>query len=751
MSLKKPIVVEPLTDFPIGGSAAVGPPWRPVEGEELMEFLSRVVPEESRSSVRDAAIGILGRGVAPAAGVGQETGLVVGYVQSGKTMSFEAVATAARDNAYQVVIVVAGTSKPLFRQSTSRLRRDLQLDDPNSPRRWELHENPEKDSGTRQALQHVLEDWRDPNTPAEYKQTVLITVLKHYKRLASLTALLSSLDLRGVPVLVVDDEADQASLNTEVDQGEESATYRRFMELRRALPTHTFLQYTATPQAPLLVSLVDSLSPNFINVLEPGENYVGGAEFFREPLDKVLRIPEGDVPRSTDPSIPPPESLLKALAVFIVGVTAGLMRDRNTGNRSMLVHPSHLTAYHQQYCNWVRNVVDEWKTVLGLAEDDPDRSDLIQILRVAHTELSRTVADLPSFEDLQRHLRFAFRRTRVLEVNARKGGKTPEVNWQSAYGWILVGGQAMDRGFTVEGLTVTYMPRGIGVGNADTVQQRARFFGYKKSYFGYCRVYLSESAVDAFRAYVEHEEDVRSRLVEFQNSGRPLDDWKRAFVLDPSLQPCRRQVVENEYVRGTYSDAWVVPRIVLPPEEVLQANRSVVDDFLERLNFREDDGHPDRSEFQRHYECRGVPLRQVMDELLVRMRVPGSVDSERNTGMLLQLQRALEDEPERACTVYQMSMGKSRSRGVDENGRLANLFQGADPVVPLAKRGTVYPGDREVREAGKVAVQIHNLELTGRSEAEAGDAEEVLARDVAVLAVWVPAGLATSWLVQTGH
>ena len=79
-------------------------------------------------------------------------------------------------------------------------------------------------------------------------------------------------------------------------------------------------------------------------------------------------------------------------------------------------------------------------------------------------------------------VRFAFRNTRVLEVNAR-GGRTPPVDWRSAYGWILVGGQAMDRGFTVEGLTVTYMPRGIGVGNADTVQQRARFFGYKRRYF----------------------------------------------------------------------------------------------------------------------------------------------------------------------------------------------------------------------------------------------------------------------------
>src|SRR5690606_3425985 len=124
------------------------------------------------------------------------------------------------------------------------------------------------------------------------------------------------------------------------------------------------------------------------------------------------------------------------------------------------------------------------------------------------------------FEEIVRYLRLAFRQTRLLEVNARQG-RTPEVDWRSAYGWILVGGQAMDRGFTVEGLTVTYMPRGIGVGNADTVQQRARFFGYKRSYLGYCRVYLEQGTLSAFQSYVTHEEDMRSQLEDIEASGRP--------------------------------------------------------------------------------------------------------------------------------------------------------------------------------------------------------------------------------------
>ena len=88
-------------------------------------------------------------------------------------------------------------------------------------------------------------------------------------------------------------------------------------------------------------------------------------------------------------------------------------------------------------------------------------------------------------------------------------GKTESPDWKD-YSYILVAGQALDRGFTVEGLTVSYMPRGTGVGNADTIQQRARWFGYKEDYLGYCRVYLSVEGEAAYQAYVEHEDTCAS-------------------------------------------------------------------------------------------------------------------------------------------------------------------------------------------------------------------------------------------------
>ena len=128
---------------------------------------------------------------------------------------------------------------------------------------------------------------------------------------------------------------------------------------------------------------------------------------------------------------------------------------------------------------------DDWQRVLELPDGDADKRDLLDGFRQDYVELSGTVDNIPSFDDLARRLPRAFRNTKIEQVNARSG-KTPEINWSQSFGWILVGGQSMDRGFTVEGLTVTYMPRGPGIGNADTSAAAWPFFSaISQRYLGF--------------------------------------------------------------------------------------------------------------------------------------------------------------------------------------------------------------------------------------------------------------------------
>jgi len=718
--------------------------WTPHVGQETMDFLNRSVPAESRNELESNAVAILSKGISPEATEGTQTGLVVGYVQSGKTMSFETVAALARDNNFQIVIVIAGVTTNLLGQSTERLARDLGLNDPTLPRRWVQLENPGNTDDSVQLINSALDDWRDPDTPEDLRRTVLITVLKQHQRLGHLTALLTCLDLGGVAILIVDDEADQASLNNETSQDSESTTYARLMELRSAIPQHTYLQYTATPQAPLLINIIDSLSPNFVEVLEPGPAYVGGRDFFKVNPHLIKNIPSEDVPTRSNPLVEPPETLLDALRIFLLGIAAAIELGEHQGNRSMLVHPSHLTAQHHDFYNWIRDILEDWKSCLEQPEDDPDRQEVLETLRIAHSELLLTVGDdLPQFEQLARRLRLAINRVQIMEVNATSG-KTPKIEWQNSFGWILVGGAAMDRGFTIEGLTVTYMPRGIGVGNADTIQQRARFFGYKRGYFGYCRVYLEDGSRQAFEDYVDHEEDIRAQLLAVQDTPQSLNNWKRAFIMSSALKPCRSNVLDFDYMHVPLANRWISPRFVLNTSEITTENRQYVQDFIQSNAFEPNEGHNARTEIQRHSVSDAVPLQSVLDDLLIPFRVTGATDSHRNTALLLQLRKVLEERPDETCAIYQMSSGSKRLRAIGEDGEIRNLYQGEAPVSPLAQRGSIYPGDQAIKDGGRITVQIHFLDLRN----EDGN---IVSPDTYVLAVFLPGSLAETYVVQMGQ
>lgn len=651
-------------------------------------------------------------------------------------MSFTAVTALARDNSYALVVLITGTSIPLSEQSLERLRRDLRLGT-RSDRRWQHFHNPRRDQ-TLHTIQSTLTDWRDPEVSEAERQTVLVTVMKNHRHLAHLNELLRALELSDVAALVIDDEADQAGLNNLVLQGRQSTTYRRLVELRHLLPHHTYLQYTATPQAPLLINLIDVLSPRFAEVLTPGNDYVGGREFFIERPDLTRIIPAGEIPSRNNPLSEPPATLLEAMRIFVLGVAAGIHLDGGRENRSMMVHPSQQTMQHAEYARWVRETKQHWERLLSLDDQDPDRQAFAAELTVSYADLRATVDGLPELATLLGVLRRAIRRIQVTEVNAVRG-RTPQIDWSASYGHILVGGQAMDRGFTVRGLTVTYMPRGVGVGNADTVQQRARFFGYKRSYLGYCRIFLEAMARDAYRRYVEHEEDIRQRLIVHRRSGRPLTEWKRAFFLDLALQPTRKSVLDLDYMQTVIADDWYSPAAPHDSEDAIQWNRQVISAFESSLAFHPSPGHPDRTEMQKHEMATGVPLSTVFEELLTRLRITRPSDSQLYTGLLLQVREYLDGHTDAVCDVYRMSPGTPRIRSLNEEDEIPNLFQGAHPVEPLERRGTIYPGDRQIRAPQGMTVQIHNLDVVR---------EQDRIRSVPVVAVWVPREMARSWIVQ---
>jgi hypothetical protein len=281
--------------------------------------------------------------------------------------------------------------------------------------------------------------------------------------------------------------------------------------------------------------------------------------------------------------------------------------------------------------------------------------------------LATTTTDLPPFEVLTSdRLRHAISSTVIQSLNSTGNNRT-SVEWRNAYSWILIGGQAMDRGFTVEGLTVTYMPRSVGVGNADTIQQRARFFGYKINYIGYCRVYLDRDARDRYIDYVTHEEDMRRRLSDHKNSRRSLDEWYREVFLTSDLTLARRNIFSHDFQRSIFGGEWSVIKTPHNGQNIIEGNQNTLRDFLANNQLINTGRFPSIQK----------QLIDVYNELLIQLRFNSDSDVGDYTALLYVLEKHLEEVPDEICTVFLMSsFERKRFRSLNVRNQINQLFQG---------------------------------------------------------------------------
>jgi hypothetical protein len=677
-----------------------------------------------------------------------ETGLVLGYVQSGKTMSFTTLIAMARDNGYQIIIVLAGTQTVLVDQSVKRLTKDLQIE---GTRDWRIVSSTDDDNNL-DDIETTLREYKRSGTLGQRRRATIVVVTKNAPRISQLCEVIERLSegFTGVPTLIVDDEADQAGLNNQAQKNrqrklngepeEETAVYSQLMRLKKALPHHSYVQYTATPQALLFISRNDKFSPNFIKLLTPGSDYTGGETFFTPPqFYKLVKVvPEEEAYTTKHPITEIPETLKEALRVFFIGAADFLVKDES-GNRSMIVHPSQRRDIHKTYFDWVNTLKSTWERLLDKPDDDPHRQRLVADFEFLYNELRDGSSELASFQDLLAYLPEAIASTKVKKVNAAAGA-TPKIKWNSNDFFILVGGQAMSRGYTVEGLTVTYMPRSVGTGAADSMQQWARFFGYKKSYLHLCRIYLLDKVRKAFSGYVIHEEDLRIRLQE-HDASRTLKEFARIVKLPFTIKQLTRKSVLSEdlervrfgssakgskSVRGIMGN-WTTTTTVQGSPSEIQDNSLTIKSFIDKLkkSWKLDKGNDQRTDFQKHLTAQ-VPLTEILD--LLRAYVYLSTDDADKFSMLANgLQQYISLHPDAQGASFQMSPLKQRTRTAP-NGKLSRvaLFQGANP----AKDGgsDIYPGDYFICDEKRISIQIHRLKV----DTEGNEF------DTFALAVWVP-------------
>jgi hypothetical protein len=670
-----------------------------VLGEEITNLQNKKSGDisEGWEDIRDTAARILGQCPDPKDQKGRVTGLALGKIQSGKTLSYTALIALAIDNCYRITVVLAGTKNPLLEQNYTRLCKDLEA---TARPRLTPFKNPQPLHQDDEVIENVLLGGGH----------VLIIVLKNRKRIEDARTILARSELNHYPTLIIDDEGDEASLNTQFRSGRRSAIYNSILRLRDSLQTHAYIAYTATPQAPLLISGIDALSPDFGVLIQPGQGYCGGSIFFGPNANRYIREISAEE-AAGNPTEGIPIGLRRAIATFLVG---GAIRHLRVpiGWHSMLIHNSHLRVDHQRLQNLVRTLINLWKDQLGLSETDPALVDLMVTFRAAYDDLCQTVENPPTWERIKQQLRSEIL-LEVWMVNSLPLGRDPIGTPFRLKNNILVGGNILGRGVTIPGLAITYITRRAqNQTNADTMEQRSRWFGYKQSYLDACRIFLTAQLIGDYTELLRHEDDFWDALSRNQRQGLSIRDWPRMLRLDAglALQPTRQSVASYRLFSGR---GWDIQRKIIIESQTAEQNLQVVRDF-----FSKHEGQVRAYANTEHTVVQDCSTESVITELLGKLQTNGT-DWD-NSYTIEYLTRLFLSERLLTIDVLWMAKGEARDRSLakDANNKeipnqIDNPMQGPTEGRRPDERD-YYLGDRELHN-GRPQLQVHFVKPRGSS------------------------------------
>ena len=492
--------------------------------------------------VTDRVLGLMGN--PREGGRWDRRGMVVGYVQSGKTANYTGLVCKAADAGYRVIIIIAGIHNNLRSQTQARIDQGFVGFDSakllsskpgdgwvgvgrfDSTRRPSVFTNTLKDfhRSTAVSVGIPLDNLSEP---------VVFVIKKNTHTLRNLVGWLKEHNAqRGMesitqPMLLIDDEADNASINIKRGRDEVSRINGQIRELLEVFDRSAYVGYTATPFANIFVDPDDEddmfgqdLFPrDYIVSLDPPSNYFGPVRVFgSDGDDGVVRYVDDNedllpIRHYIDHVVLGlPDSLKRAVRTFVLARAVRLVRGEEGTHNSMLVNVSRFNNVQKQ----VRNEIQEFLN--GIARSvringaltsamatDPELASLAVVFEEEFAE------DIPeSWIEIQTVLRESVGPVSVVEINSRSSGSLDYADHRNGLNVIAVGGFSLSRGLTLEGLVVSYFLRNSVM--YDTLMQMGRWFGYRQGYDDLCRVWMPEEAVGWYSHITDSVEELREEL-----------------------------------------------------------------------------------------------------------------------------------------------------------------------------------------------------------------------------------------------
>ncbi len=602
-------------------------------------------------------------------------GMVVGSVQSGKTANYCGLICKALDSGYRLIVILAGMHNNLRSQTQYRLdegvlgrdsQKDRNLDHANSL------------IGVGKLFGQLLQvttltsslddgDFRAPKADTSVDiggHPVILVVKKNGSVLKNLLKWVLHVRgeeipgqkakiIRGVPLLVIDDEADNASINTKdrkgkkADDDDVTAINGRIRELLDAFEKSAYVGYTATPFANIFIN-PDAETPkhgedlfprSFILNVSPPSNYVSPARVFgldgdpdsgietkqELPLFRVVDDHEDVFIPKHKKDLPVhelPDSLSRALHCFVLVCAARRARGQTEVHNSMLVHVTRFVDVQSQVAQLIQQQVDSIRRRLAIGEGERRQTLLSDLKKLWQEEFEPTSAqirgmssdeNLPevSWAQVAAELPEAAGRIEVKEINGHATDALDYVAHRQGFNVVAVGGDKLSRGLTLEGLSVSYFLRASQM--YDTLMQMGRWFGYRPGYLDLCRLFTTEDLRRWYRHIALAEVELRREFDRMKAAGLTPRRYGLRVREHPGglLVTAMNKMSHAQTQRLSYAGQLVQTAHFITASKVVRDNADIVGRFLDGLG-----GHGAAKETPTAWLWKNVKPAQLLDGLL---------------------------------------------------------------------------------------------------------------------------------------
>lgn len=474
-------------------------------------------------------------------------GLVVGNVQSGKTANYLSLINLAADYGYKLIILITGIHNNLRSQTQKRVNEGFIGYDGEKQKYIGVgHTNdPVKLASIKSKQPHCFTTVTDDFTGKTRASAairlesapnpVIMVIKKNYKTLDNIIEWLRNNEdgqrFINTPALIIDDEADNASINTSKNPNETTRINGQIREIFNLFSQGSYIGYTATPFANIFIdphdydqALADDLFPkDFIFTLEAPSNYMGAKEFFLNdngdpnydsPYIEFIDDNEDTIPLKKPKDfeiIELPKSLIDAIYEYLVSIVIKDVRSIGNRHTSMLINVSHKTQEQKDVFGLISQEYEEIRRAVKYsgAKDQNERIENHHLAALYRKYLA--YSNECHVDEFFEKLQNVIETIKVKIINSASDDKLDYDNYADGLNVIAIGGYSLSRGFTLEGLTISYLIRNTAM--ADTLLQMGRWFGYRDRYRDLCKLYIPDASFEWYAFIAQSIEELRKEFI----------------------------------------------------------------------------------------------------------------------------------------------------------------------------------------------------------------------------------------------